>query len=170
MADRNITQLVRAEVARLRDEINKDLVRDLEELRSVITKDVLAVMQEEFKRRDSQTKEALDKQIATANNKQLAITKAATKELAVAVSEQATRNAYQMIMKKVNETIIPQINNMVEWVNYNTQDTGELITNYRRAVEQQSHSEDVKLIGSSKGEDKKSWGHNGNIRLYFNDD
>lgn len=164
--EHHIAQTVRAEVSAqmrcLRDSINSDLVRDLEDLRKVITADVLAVVDKRFAE--------LDKQMAASNDKQLIATKNLTKEMAIAACDQASKNAYKMVLKNINETLVPKINSVVEWVNYNTQDTGELVTEYRRAVELQSRHDDLKLLASAKGEDKRAWGPNASIRVMFGED
>lgn len=64
----------------------------------------------------------------------LALTTAQSQELTIA----ATNRAHQMIMADIGRTIVPRIRALSEAVAYHTQDTGELVTDYRRAVMAQS--------------------------------
>ena len=72
--------------------------------------------------------------------------------LVTAISNQITekigQEVYQQIIGEINEKIVPQVNNMVEWVNYNTQDGGEVVDSYRRAAELQANKIDpnIRLI------------------------
>jgi hypothetical protein len=93
-----------------------------------------------------------------------------TKELTGAITQAASQKVYAAVISEINTKIVPKVDNMVQWVNYNMQDGGEIVTDYRRAVEHQSRESDMKLLASSKGEDKKSWGPNGSIRVMWDDD
>ena len=83
---------------------------------------------------------AMNGQLVVTNERQLAVTKAATKEIILAVGQKIATDVYDKVLDEINISIVPKVNSMVSWVNYQTQDTSEVITDYRRAVERTSSS------------------------------
>jgi len=76
------------------------------------------------------------------NDSALALTKAQTREIAVASSRQATAAA----LAEVKRVYAPRIQALSEAVAYHTQDTGELTTNYQMAVMQQGNEDRQRQI------------------------
>ena len=58
-----------------------------------------------------------------------------TRELIAVAGQQICEVVYGKLLDEINTNIVPQVNNMVEWVNYNTQDGGEVVDRFRRAAE-----------------------------------
>lgn len=171
------------QLTRMKMEINQNLVDDLKEMRELITKDVIDAVQSYLDKEliklhhggsardiknevmaDMNKKMAdMNNQIALVGDKQLV----ATKQMAETITSAASKQIYQAVLTEINDKIMPKVNNMVQWVNYQTQDTTELITDYRHAVAEQSYNSDRKFL-AIKGEDKKSWA-GGNVRVMWDD-
>lgn len=84
-------------------------------------------------------------QIALANNNQLATVNETTKQLIQVAGQQIVNAAYKKVIGEINRDIVPKVNNMIEYVNYQMQDGGEIVTDYRRAVHAQANG-DTKLL------------------------
>lgn len=160
--------------------INNQLTTDLYNMRAQITKDVLCevkeyiskeiaeTMRKERTKNDSNMNNVMTnvrneianvknevsdvgKQIVTAGNKHLTITKKLTQEVANAVSKQV----HASVIDEINQTLVPELNRMSQWVQYSTEDTTDMITNYRRAVHRQANKEDNLMISSGDPEKDK---------------
>ncbi len=107
---------------------------------------------------------AMNGQLVTTGERQLALSKAATKEIIQVVGQKIANDVYDNVLGEINKTIVPKVNDKVNWVNYQTQDTGELITDYRRAVDRVSNS-GQKFI--TDGNDKHVI--TPHVRLFFDD-
>lgn len=191
-----IRRMVAEEVHKMKTEVSEALLTELREMREIITREVMDTIQtyldqeltriprsrngpvssaniQEVKREVMEEMdrklEGMNNQIVLSNNKQILATKQLTKEMAGAITAAASKQVYQAVISEINTKIVPKVNDMVQWVNYNMQDTGELITDYRRAVEEQSRGGDMKLLASSRGEDKSRWA-GGNVGLFFTED
>lgn len=80
---------------------------------------------------------------------QLAIVKksdAANRELVIAAGQQIGNITYKRVMDEINAKIVPQINNVAQYVAYQMQDQTENITEYRRAVFAQATADDAKML------------------------
>jgi hypothetical protein len=101
-------------------------------------------------KKDVEVKVAAAKnQIVVANNNQLATVQESTKQMLHAVGQQITNATYKRVITEINREIVPKVNSMVEYVNYQMQDPGEIVTDYRRAVHQQANG-DNKMITDGK--------------------
>ena len=69
-----------------------------------------------------------------------------TKDITVAV--------YDKVLCEINQTLVPQINQMGRWVNFNMQDGDQLVDIYRRRVEHQS-SGNTKMLTAGGSADKR---------------
>lgn len=89
-----------------------------------------------------------------------------TLALVAAITDQVAEKVYKEVVDEINEKIVPQVNNMVEWVNYNTQDGGEVVDRYRRAAELQANKIDptVKFITDGKHDKRIISEH---VRTFF---
>ena len=65
-------------------------------------------------------------------------------ELALTVTTME-QNVYTNVINKINEEIVPKVNTMAEWVNYNMQDGNDLVDQYRRAAEKQTNKIDPEM-------------------------
>lgn len=68
------------------------------------------------------------------------------------VSEQIADNAANKVMVELKSTVLPQINNIIQWVGYQVQDGAELVDEYRRDINQSSNNlieyqRDPRVIG-----------------------
>jgi N-formylglutamate amidohydrolase len=88
-----------------------------------------------------------------------------TKQMMQAVGQQITNAAYKRVIADINRDIVPKVNSMVEFVNYQMQDPGEIVTDYRRAVHQQAN-EGQKLL--TDGNDKHVISEH--VSLFFRED
>jgi hypothetical protein len=162
--------------------INAQLTRDLRDMRNRITEDVLLAcremiskevataladgknnkMRSEINRCKEEIKAEVSasikediadvsKQIVVSNNKQLAITKKLTQDVSAVVS----RQVHASVIDEINRTIVPELDKMSQWVQYNTEDTTDMITSYRKAVHNQARQSDALMIGSGDPEKDK---------------
>ena len=167
-------------------EIKTELIEELQTMRDIITKDVMdsartMIMKEidilkkaqgsndlkkdilgDVEKKITQMTGQMNNQLVVSNNKQLTATKQVAKDIARVVKRE--------VIEEINTTLVPKINSMQEWLNYNTQDTGELINDYRMAVEHSSRMDDLKTITTGKGEDRRAWGPNNSVRVMFGED
>lgn len=51
------------------------------------------------------------------------------------IGDQLGEKVYSQIIKEINTTIVPRIDKMVEWINYNIQDDDTTVRDYLSAVE-----------------------------------
>jgi len=51
------------------------------------------------------------------------------------IGDQLGEKVYSQIIKEINTTIVPRIDKMVEWINYNIQDDDNTVRDYLSAVE-----------------------------------
>lgn len=105
--------------------------------------------------------EQQDNQLAVRNN-QITELKTATRELIKTATTQMAEKVY----KRINDEMGPQIQNAVEWVNYNTQDTEGLINDYRKAVEHNHRAGGQKLL--TDGKDKRVISEH--VRTFWSED
>lgn len=177
----------------LKQQINREIIEDLEIIKKQVTEDVIrdvtARLQPEIDRKargavnrigddlrreldDTVDKKisGMNNQIVLANDRQIAMVKQTTKELVMAVGQQVTNSVYTKVIGEINEKIVPKVNNMVEYVQYQMQDGGEVVTNYRRAVEAQSNKHlqpGMKMITDGKNDRQVI---SENVRLFFSPD
>ncbi len=163
-------------------EVKTELIEELQTMRDIITKDVMdsartMIMKEIDILKKAQVSNDLKKdilsdvekkigqmnnQLVVSNNKQITATKQVAKDIARVVKRE--------VIEEINTTLVPKINSMQEWLNYNTQDTGEVINDYRMAVEYNSRMDDLKAITTGKGEDRRAWGPKNSVRVMFGED
>lgn len=164
----------------LKEQIINELTDDIISMQQQITTNILSKLTIDIDRkikgetseikkemRDNVDKQIdkVNNQIVTSNDKQLTLVKQNTREIVLAVGAQVQSAVYSKIIGEINEKIVPQVNNMVQWVNYNMQDGGEVLDKYRRAVEHQSTGSTFAITGN---------GDNGKIitphvRMFFSD-
>lgn len=102
-------------------------------------------------RTDVDSKMSAAKNQIVANNSQLATIQESTRNMIQAVGQQITNATYKKVVAEINRELVPKLNGMVEYVNYQMQDSTELVTDYRRAVHSQS-KEGQKML--TDGNDK----------------
>lgn len=106
-------------------------------------------------------------QIVVANNQQLAAANEKTREMIIAVGQQVCDTVYERVITEINTEVVPKVNNMVQWVNYNMQDGGEVVDSYRRAVENQHRPDPkIKLLTDGHRDKRIITEH---IRTFFSD-
>lgn len=75
-------------------------------------------------------------------------------ELAL-VSQELQTTVRDAVIADINRTIVPQINKMASWVNFQLQDDDLVVDAYRRGVEQQFRSDTLRLTGADAANDKR---------------
>lgn len=169
---------ITAQLIVMKRQIDIEIAEDMKKIEAKIATEVAAVMSAvasaeqkstasvEAVKKDVDMKVASAKnQIVLANNNQLATVQEQTKQMMQAVGQQITNVAYKKVIAEINREIVPKVNSMVEYVNYQMQDPGEIVTDYRRAVDRQANG-DHKMI--TDGND----GHiiSEHVSLFFRED
>lgn len=161
-----VRMIVQEELVDLRNEI----AADLKKITARITKDVLKSVEDYISEsRDENKQQLIDinttitNQIALRNREQVAV-RQMTKDLSIVLGKQIQST----VMKEIDTKIMPKLENMNQMINYANQDGGEIVTEYRRAVEAQSRAGNTKLIGDSSGKSARSWA-GGEVRMFFDD-
>lgn len=98
------------------------------------------------------------------------VTTTATRDLVAATGKQVAQQVHTQIVNMLNKDIVPKLNNMVQYVNYQMQDTGEVITDYRRAVERQANEHlqpGQKMLTDGKVDKQVLSEH---VRMFFGDE
>ena len=143
------------QLKQLKQQLDRELLDDLKELRAGLLADLKQHISNEIKVNLKTVSENMRKetnnQLVVANDMQLvAVTNAAkmNKEIAGAICKQASEHAYNLVINEINTNVMPKVDNMMQWMSYQTQDTTELITDYRRAVHKQSSTNAGNLLTS----------------------
>jgi hypothetical protein len=91
-------------------------------------------------------------QIVATNSNQLAVVRESNRKMLQEVGQQITNATYKKVVAEINRELVPKLNGMVEYVNYQMQDTTELVTDYRRAVNDQVNGGQKYITdGNNKG-------------------
>lgn len=106
---------------------------------------------------------ATNSQIVVANKQQLVAVRESTKELINAVGQQITNSTYKKVVEEINKTIVPKVENMMQYVSYQMQDGGEIVTDYRRAVDRVANNTGSKML--TDGKDKHIISEN--VSMFF---
>lgn len=85
---------------------------------------------------------------ADADTRQLAVVRQDTQALVVAASKQVYSNVIAQVSAEINEKIVPQVNRMVERVNYQTEDGCEVVDEYRHMVREHYVGDNLMLTGA----------------------
>lgn len=148
-----ISNEITLQLRELKEEMDRKMEEDLYNLRQQIITEITTSLQYDknlIDKKINDKMESLHGQIVVAGDRQTAAITQNTKELVLSVGKQVQKQVYNQVINEINEKIVPKVNNMVEWVNYNMQDGGEIVSGYRRAVEAQSCSDRVKLLTDTK--------------------
>jgi hypothetical protein len=169
MSSKSVSSEVTQQLKLMKQQLDKELADDLRLIREQITRDILekvgsmvntAVVREldsRLRKNNDDLKKDVDnmigkkfadvnKQITVAGDRQLALSGQASQEIALKMSKQVATEVYKKVVSEVNKEILPKFNNAVQWMNYQTQDTTELLTNYRRKVSDVSNGDGKKLL------------------------
>jgi hypothetical protein len=171
----------------LKFQLNRDIVEDMEVMKCQIIKELTSSLTDKMRqmialsvadaKRDMMVELAAkldarvdnnNKQIVLANNKQLGAIKEITKEIVKTAGAEIESQVYKKVINDMNTRIMPQLNNMASWVNFNLEDGNEIVNNYRNAVEYEAHGTDfLRLEGSGKKDSRIISPH---VRTFFKDD
>ncbi len=143
-----ITNEITNQLRELKAQLNKEIVEDLQVMRNEITKAVTAHVDEkiaqeierQFKAHHTTIAAEVDKKLA-ASDKQIALSRQSTNDIVQKMGQNIYSEVYGRIMGDINKRIVPEVNKMVQWVNYNMQDGNAIVDSYRRDVEKQSEAE-----------------------------
>lgn len=143
---------ITAQLIAVKKQIDVEIAEDIKNLEARLLSAVTSAIGDserktaETVKKDVDTKVAAAKnQIVLANNNQLATVQETTKQLVQAVGNKIASAVHKRVIDEINRDIVPKVNSMVEYVSYQMQDPGEIVTDYRRAVERQAHG-DTKLL------------------------
>lgn len=175
-----IANEITSQLMELKQQINIELTRDLGALRNQIVSDVTCALSSEIDRKIKIANERasadisrmrndvanMSSQLVVANDNNIALIKQNTKELMTGIGQHVCNQVYDRVVDEINTTIVPKVDNMVKWVNYNTQDTVDIVDKYRRAVEKQSH-DPTKLITDGSRDSRIITPH---VRMLFGED
>ena len=105
----------------VRDEIRRCVRAELDQQKSTIVKDV---------------KNELDggMQLVIARNNDLQV------QTVKQISNEVGAKIYKKIVDDINTKIVPQVERVAEWVNYNVQDGTEIVNEYRQGVQRAATS------------------------------
>jgi hypothetical protein len=160
---------VRQDLDALRGAISKEIKAAIADIRGSVAADVRDVrssVASDIKNVEQQVNKT-NSQIVVSQERQLATVKKVTKDLVMVVGQQITSQVYGKVMDEINTKIVPKVNNMVQYVNYQMQDGGEVVTDYRMAVDRQYNGTgDTKRI--TDGNDKHIL--QAGVSLFFTDD
>lgn len=132
---------------KLIDAMSVIMEQKIMELRSSLT---IQITNDVMNKMKGEVNAAVDEKIEKAGSLAL-VTADVPQQLQSAIimaTEQIGSSVYKQVIDEINEKVVPQVNGMVEWVNYNLQDGGEVVDQYRRAAEMQANKIDpsVKLL------------------------
>lgn len=133
-----------ADIAGLREKLQAEIAEVRREVQAVKSQNV-ALKAELVKLRAEMQGVRADRQIVTSS---------APRDL-VAVK----RDIQAEVQRNVLAVVVPQMEKVVSWVAYKTEDEGEVLNSYRRGVE--------KGVGATG---RAISGNNDNVRLFFDDD
>jgi hypothetical protein len=177
----HINAEVTKQLREMKQQLNKEIVEDLQAMRSGIREDITRQITDMIQREVSaQMQQAtapggvIDKKInkhsdaiIEVNNRQLVAARESTKELVQHIGQGICNTVYGQVIGELNEKIIPKVNNMVQWVNFKLEDGHEVVDLYRRAVEYQANSADLRLITDGKKDERIISEH---VRTFFGED
>lgn len=147
-----VKQLIKEEVTRQLQLMKRQI--DLE-----LRQDIQAVRNELIARIDqvqSTVSDDVNKQLVAADT-------GVSREMAVAICDNMAQNVYGKIIGELNTTIVPRVNAIMQAQSYHNQDTTELITQYRRAIYDESN-------GAKAITDGKTATIAPHVSLFFNED
>ena len=161
MVDKELQQLIAAEVSKQIRQVKKDINGELRAFESRInenlakmvnasTDDMTKKNQEVLKRIDDvnhQVVLANNHQVEAVNNHQVEV--ARCREMIKTMGHRVHAQVSKDIMTEVNNSLVPKINNMMAWVAYNNQDDQNMINQYRMGVQRES-TPDMKALTTDK--------------------
>lgn len=146
---------ITSQLVALKKQIDLEIAEDIARIDSKIAdaiRDALAKQSTAVDQKCAEAVRAVDAKIATAknqitvaNNGQLVQSQEQTRQMIQAVGQQITNATYKRVIAEINREIVPKVNSMVEFVNYQMQDPGEIVTDYRRAVNS-SQNDGAKML------------------------
>jgi hypothetical protein len=146
---------ITAQLREMKAQIDKDLQMDLKTMSDMITRtlalkitatvtaDVLATLRQEMA---TMVTSAAEKAATSAVQKAAPargelVTLSATQDMVLDMGNKVQNVVYNRVIAAINTEIMPKVNNLAQWANYQFQDCDELVDNYRRGVEAQSREE-----------------------------
>lgn len=151
--NRYMEKKISAEITRqlvlLKYQLDFEINKDKTQILSYIDQQ-LAELKDDINRRFTQLESSLDSkinsQLTVTEKNQLAVVEQ-TRELMTRdisrISTHMANRVYDKITDDINTKIAPKLENLVQYVAYNNQDTNELITRYRAAV---TRDENTKML------------------------
>jgi hypothetical protein len=160
---RDLRDEIQRQLVLLKRQLDKELAEDLKKLRTELRAEILAelrgaardaavdaardaardAVRAEIPKAKSELESTLNNQLATRSE-------TAGRELVATACRQMGNVVYKKVIEEVNHTLVPKIDNMATWLNYQTQDTAELVNDYRRAVYKQNCEGQLALTDGGK--------------------
>ncbi len=137
---RAIEQLIDNKMVNLKSEIARTVQEEMNKHK--------AQTQKEFNLLNTNIDRLRSTSHVSPGDNQLALTTQQETKMALAVAKKVKQD----VLATINKEIMPQIEKLGSWVQYQTQDTDVLLTDYRRAVcEDKDRSEFLRLPGGTTG-------------------
>tara|TARA_R110002153_G_scaffold273997_3_gene446466 strand:- start:105206 stop:105718 length:513 start_codon:yes stop_codon:yes gene_type:complete len=170
MDELQVKKIVRAELQAMKRQIDIEIRRDLDALTETLRQEISSTgvnIASANSSTGTNNDNVINTQLVTMQqntDKQIAMLKETTKELMVGFGSQITKQTYEKVIGEINKNIVPRIDSLIEYVNYSNQDGQEIITNYRRAVDQR--------VNTSMITDGKDDGRilSANVSMFFGDE
>ena len=162
MNAKQVRDIVQEELVKLKRQIDAEFMKDLAELKYELVgminemkdAEVIQPMNKSTQDNIECMRENTDNQIVSIREEtkqQLAQLRESTKELIVKFGAEVQKNTYNKVIDNINKTIVPRMDNLIEYVNYHNQDGQEIITNYRRAVDDRVNGQKMLTDGVDDG-------------------
>ena len=132
-----------------------------EKLEALVSEKLNKISMQQSKPQQSPT------ELAIVDNNRIYDEKMISNEIVLAIGSQIEQSVYASVINKINEELVPKVNNMAEWVNYNMQDGNDLVDQYRRAAEKQTNTDGMGLLTYGKTDKRIISPH---VRTFFEDD
>ena len=157
-AQSTIQQFIRDEITKqlvvMKRQIDLEISRDIKKLRSDLIEEI------------GQIQKTVSVGLDDVNKQLVSVDSGMNRESTLALCDSMGKSDYNKIMGDLNKTIVPRVNALMQSVSYHSQDTTELITDYRRAVYQQAEQ-----CGTTKKiTDGKSKDISQHVSLFFGED
>ncbi len=183
-----ISAEITAQLKELKEQLNKEMLEDMNKIKKSILSEVAAIMEQKMEQKikaethknvtlacEGVTK-SVNKRLDQINNQMIVVSqdqanssREQTREIVLSMGQQVCDTVYSNVIAEINKELVPKINNMAQWVNYNLQDGNEVVDSYRRAVEYRSSKLDPNLkLLTDGGKDKRVISPH--VRTFFADD
>lgn len=153
-----LKEFIRAEITKQLKQLKQTLDEEIKQDIATLRKELTAVIDQKYTAMNGRV-DAVNKKVTaqadtrTTQNTQSAppnslalVTKEETRQLVKIAVQEATNVVYNEVMGEINKKIVPKVDSMVRYVNYQMQDGQSIVTDYRKAVHRQEKSDNAGLL------------------------